>query len=60
MSLIPSINKYVGDTCFPATKQDILAKAKEHEAPDQVIDVLNELPEVKFYGMTDLLRFIIR
>lgn len=59
MSLIPSINQYVGDVCFPATKQEILDKAKENKAPDQVMEVLNKLPKIKFYGMTDLLRYII-
>lgn len=59
MSLIPSVNQYLQDLNYPATKDEIINYAKEHEAPDEVINVLNKLPKHRFYGQTDLLRSII-
>jgi len=41
---------------FPAKKEDLLAKAKENEAPSEVVDELKKLHATEFHGPQDVMK----
>jgi hypothetical protein len=41
---------------FPATKDKVIAFAREHDASPDVLDVLNRLPEREYGNMAELMK----
>lgn len=41
---------------FPAGKADLLAKAKEHKAPKEVMDLLDRFPDQEYGSMADVMK----
>lgn len=41
---------------FPASKQDLLKHAKEQSADQEVLDVLNQMPDQKYGSMADVMK----
>lgn len=41
---------------FPATKGDLVTRARENGAPEEVISVLDQLPDRKYGDMADLMK----
>lgn len=41
---------------FPASKEDLLAKAKEHKAPKEVMDLLERFPDGEYASMADVMK----
>lgn len=44
------------DFDFPATKQELIDYAEDHNVPDAVMDVLYDLPDREFSSMADVLK----
>lgn len=43
-----NVGKYLEGIDYPATKNDIVKKAKENKAPEEVVNALNQLPEEEY------------
>lgn len=41
---------------FPASKQDLVKHAKEQSADQEVLDVLNQMPDQKYGSMADVMK----
>jgi len=48
------ISHYLEGVDYPAVKQDLINQAKKNNAPDDVIDSLNHLPNANYDNMVDL------
>ena len=48
--------EYLAGIGLPAQKEDIIAHAEQHGAGDEVLDVLQELPNNEYKTMADLMR----
>jgi hypothetical protein len=48
------LEKYLKGIDFPATKQDLLSKARANGAPQEVIDMINGLHEDRFNSPIDV------
>lgn len=57
---LSNIAHYLKGMDFPADKQEILNYSDEAGAPDEVVDVLENLPDVEFYSMSDLMEEVSR
>jgi len=40
---------------FPASREDLMAKAKDNKAPQEAMDMLNDLPEQQYQSWDDVL-----
>ena len=40
---------------FPATKQDMIDYADDNNAPEEIIDIIDNLPDVEFQSMTEVM-----
>jgi len=45
------VSQFLQGIDFPASKQQILDYAKQNNAPQDVVDVLNRIPEGTYYSM---------
>jgi hypothetical protein len=43
-----SLLEYLDGIRYPASKQDLLRYAREHDAPEDVLNDLNRLPDERF------------
>ncbi len=48
------LEKYLKGIDYPASKDDLLQKARSNGAPDEVIDMINGLTESKFNSPIDV------
>ncbi len=48
------IQSFLGGVNYPASKQEILEKARGNEAPEDVINALENLPETEYRTPADL------
>jgi hypothetical protein len=49
-----NFEKYLAGVDYPATKQDLLDAASDNDAPQEVMDTLNILPEKEFASAQDV------
>ena len=47
--------KYLLGLAFPATKSDVIAAARQNDAPRRVFDLVEQLEEREYRDVTDLL-----
>lgn len=47
------VQKYLSGVDYPATKYDLIEAAEDEDAPDDVLDMLNQLPEDKEFNGPD-------
>jgi len=50
------LEKYLKGLNYPASKDDLLRKARENGAPSEVIDMINSLSESQFNSPIDVSR----
>jgi hypothetical protein len=50
------VQKYLRDVGYPATKDDLLAQARRNDAPQEIIDTLERIPENEFGGPQDVMK----
>jgi hypothetical protein len=48
------IQKYLKGVEYPASKEDLVSAAEENDAPEEVIDALEDLNEDEFAGPADV------
>lgn len=48
------IQKYLKGEDYPTDKQELVDRARDQGAPDQVVQVLEQLPEQTFDSVTDV------
>jgi cation transport regulator len=46
-----AVSKYIKGEDFPAEKQELIQKAKSNQAPEEVVEALEALPEKCYYTM---------
>lgn len=51
-----NVQKYLRDVEYPASKQDLLAQAKRNDAPKEILDTLQRIPEEQFGGPQDVMK----
>jgi hypothetical protein len=52
------IQKFLSGVDYPAPKQDIISKAEENNAPEEIMDLLKQLPDMEYSRPTDVTREI--
>ena len=51
-----SLQKYLGGIDYPADKQKLMSTARDNNAPDTVMDVIQRLPDRQYNGPTEVSR----
>lgn len=46
---------YLDDIMFPASRKEILICAEDNEAPDIILDAIEELPERRYWSLGEIL-----
>ncbi|WP_038466549.1 DUF2795 domain-containing protein [Candidatus Odyssella acanthamoebae] len=49
-----AIEKYLKGISFPASKNDLIRQAEDNQAPDAVINVLEEFSDKEYNSVTDV------
>ena len=49
-----NIINFVKDAGFPCSKQDLINEAEDHNAPQDVIEALEKLPDQVYNTLTDV------
>lgn len=49
------VTRYMEGLKFPAFKSEILQHARDKDAPDNVMGVLEELPDQEYFRMADII-----
>lgn len=49
-----SIEKYLKDANYPASKQDLVKCAKDNNAPENVMNILNKMSDKKYNSPVDI------
>lgn len=52
--IVSKIKGIAGEVSFPAHKDDVVQKAQEKNAPNEVMDVLDKLPSQNFGSLKEL------
>lgn len=48
------LGAYLEDIVFPCSRSEILRCAEENEAPDKILDAIEELPEKRYVSVTEI------
>lgn len=51
-----NLQKYLGDIDYPATKDDLLTQARRNDAPQEIIDAIERVPETRFGALQDAMK----
>lgn len=51
-----NIAHYLKNIDFPANKDDLVRQAQDNNADDDVLDVLQQMPERKYGSMADVMK----
>lgn len=51
-----NVQTHLKGISYPASKKDLISKARENDAPDDVLEVLQELPEEEYRGPQDVMK----
>lgn len=46
---------YLEDIVFPCTRSEILRCAEENEAPDKILDAIEDLPERRYISIIEII-----
>ncbi len=46
---------YLDDICFPCSCREILARAEDNDAPDVLLDAIEDLPERSYWSISDIM-----
>jgi hypothetical protein len=52
------VEKYLKGVDYPANKNDLVKKAQQNKAPDDIIRVLQQLPSSSFNQPTDVMKAV--
>jgi hypothetical protein len=48
------LGAYIEDIIFPCSRSEILRCAEENEAPDTILDAIEDLPEKRYVSVTQI------
>jgi hypothetical protein len=51
-----NLQKYLNGVDYPTDRKGLVQKAKQNDAPKEVIDAIEELPSDKFGGPQDVMK----
>lgn len=51
-----NVQKYLKGVDYPASKDDLLLAARNNEAPQEVLDTIEDLPAEEFGGPQDVMK----
>lgn len=51
-----NLQKYLRDVGYPASKDDLLEQARRNEAPKDILETIQRLPEDQFGGPQDVMK----
>ena len=51
-----NVEHHLAGTLFPASKEDLLVRARDHGAGQDMLEVLESLPEEEFETLDDLMK----
>ncbi len=46
---------YLDDIIFPCSRKEILSCAEDNEAPDRLLDAIEDLPDQRYWSVRDIL-----
>lgn len=49
-----NLQRFLRGADYPASKDDLIQIARENDAPDEILDMLEDMPDVDFEGPTDV------
>ncbi len=49
------IGAYLDDIIFPCSRMEILQCAEENEAPDLILDAIEDLPDCRYWSIKEIL-----
>jgi hypothetical protein len=49
-----NLQKFLKGADYPMSKDDLMDLANENGAPDEIMDILDQMPDVDFEGVTDV------
>ncbi len=49
------LGAYLDDIIFPCTRREILQCAEENEAPDLLLDAIEDLPDCRYWSVRDIM-----
>jgi len=55
---VTQVATYLSGIHFPLSKQDLVQYAQEKGAPQEIVDLLDELPERTFDDLTEVMRAV--
>lgn len=54
------LGAYLDDIIFPCSRLDILRCAEDNEAPDLILDAIEDLPERRYWSIQEILAKMTR
>jgi hypothetical protein len=51
-----NVQTYLKGVAYPAKKDDLIQKAQDNDAPDEVLDILQQLPDGEYGGPQDVMK----
>lgn len=55
MRTTAQLGTYLDDIVFPCSRMEILRCAEDNEAPDVILDAIEELPERRYCSVTEII-----
>ena len=49
------LGAYVDEKIFPCSRMEILRCAEDNEAPDAILDAIEDLPERNYWSVTEII-----
>jgi len=46
---------YLDDIMFPCSRRELLRCAEDNEAPDAILDAIEDLPERRYWSVVDII-----
>lgn len=50
---------YLDDVYFPCSRQELLRCAEDNEAPDALLDAIEDLPDQNYWSISDIMARIV-
>ena len=58
MRTTAQLGNYLDDMVFPCSRSEILRCAEDNEAPDVILDAIEDLPERRYCSVNEIIRSI--
>lgn len=51
-----NVQKFLKGVAYPASKEDLVSTAKSNQAPEEVLEILDEFPAQQYGGPQDVMK----